>query len=171
GRSADGRDAARHRTACGRSDRGSAARTHNRVAAETRSRFGGDGVGVDADPRHAAASLARSRLRAVGSRRLAGIDVGHRVLGRNAGVDHPRLSRRRGALAAGERPGGEVGGDALPGRRAGGRLKAFADLYAALDATTKTNEKIEALTQYLKTAPSEDAIWGIAFLIGRRPKR
>jgi DNA ligase-1 len=50
-------------------------------------------------------------------------------------------------------------------------VKAFADLYAALDGTTKTNEKIEALTRYLSTAPPEDAIWGIAFLIGRRPKR
>ncbi len=50
-------------------------------------------------------------------------------------------------------------------------MKAFADLYAALDATTKTNEKIEALTKYLAVAPPEDAIWGIAFLIGRRPKR
>jgi len=50
-------------------------------------------------------------------------------------------------------------------------VKAFSDLYAALDATTKTNEKIEALTRYLSTTPPEDAIWGIAFLIGRRPKR
>ena len=52
-----------------------------------------------------------------------------------------------------------------------GIVKAFADLYAALDATTKTNEKIEALTRYLSAAPPEDAIWGISFLIGRRPKR
>jgi DNA ligase-1 len=50
-------------------------------------------------------------------------------------------------------------------------MKAFSDLYAALDGTTKTNEKIEALTHYLSTTPPEDAIWGIAFLIGRRPKR
>jgi DNA ligase-1 len=50
-------------------------------------------------------------------------------------------------------------------------MKAFSDLYAALDGTTKTNEKIEALTRYLSTTPPEDAIWGIAFLIGRRPKR
>ena len=28
-------------------------------------------------------------------------------------------------------------------------MKAFADLYAALDETTKTNEKVEALTRYL----------------------
>jgi DNA ligase-1 len=50
-------------------------------------------------------------------------------------------------------------------------VKAFSDLYAALDGTTKTNEKIDALTQYLTAAPPEDAIWAIAFLIGRRPKR
>jgi DNA ligase-1 len=50
-------------------------------------------------------------------------------------------------------------------------MRAFADLYAALDSTTKTNEKIAALTHYLTTTPPEDAIWGISFLIGRRPKR
>ena len=31
-------------------------------------------------------------------------------------------------------------------------MKAFAELYAALDATTKTNEKIEALTAYFSGA-------------------
>jgi DNA ligase-1 len=50
-------------------------------------------------------------------------------------------------------------------------VRAFANLYAALDGTTKTNEKIEALTRYLGTVPPEDAIWAISFLIGRRPKR
>jgi DNA ligase-1 len=50
-------------------------------------------------------------------------------------------------------------------------VKVFADLYAALDGTTKTNEKIEALGAYLASAPPEDAIWAISFLIGRRPKR
>jgi DNA ligase 1 len=50
-------------------------------------------------------------------------------------------------------------------------MKAFAELYAALDGTTKTNEKIDALTRYLQSTPPEDAIWAIHFLIGRRPKR
>ncbi len=50
-------------------------------------------------------------------------------------------------------------------------MKAFADLYAALDQTTKTNGKIAALTRYLSQAPPEDAAWAISFLIGRRPKR
>src|SRR6266851_2802332 len=50
-------------------------------------------------------------------------------------------------------------------------MKAFADLYAALDETTKTNEKVDALTRYLKAVPPEDAAWAIHFLIGRRPKR
>ena len=44
-------------------------------------------------------------------------------------------------------------------------------LYAALDETTKTNEKVAALTRYLRAAPPEDAAWAINFLIGRRPKR
>jgi DNA ligase 1 len=50
-------------------------------------------------------------------------------------------------------------------------VKAFAELYAALDETTKTNEKVAALKRYLTAAPPEDAAWAINFLIGRRPKR
>ncbi len=50
-------------------------------------------------------------------------------------------------------------------------MKLFARLYAALDETTKTNEKIEALVDYFRAAPSEDAVWAINFLVGRRIKR
>ncbi len=50
-------------------------------------------------------------------------------------------------------------------------MKAFAELYAAIDQTTKTNGKIAALTRYLMRAPAEDAAWAVSFLIGRRPKR
>jgi DNA ligase-1 len=50
-------------------------------------------------------------------------------------------------------------------------VKAFAELYAALDETTKTNAKIAALRQYLEIAQPEDAAWAVNFLIGRRPKR
>ncbi len=50
-------------------------------------------------------------------------------------------------------------------------MKAFAELYAALDQTTKTNGKVAALTRYLSKAPPEDATWAVSFLIGRRPKR
>jgi DNA ligase-1 len=50
-------------------------------------------------------------------------------------------------------------------------VKAFAELYASLDVTTKTNEKIEALANYFSRVPPEDAVWAVHFLIGRRPKR
>ena len=50
-------------------------------------------------------------------------------------------------------------------------MKAFAELYTALDETTKTNEKVAALTAYFSAAPPEDAAWAVNFLIGRRPKR
>jgi len=50
-------------------------------------------------------------------------------------------------------------------------VKAFADLYAALDETTKTNEKIAAMAAYFRSAPPEDTAWAVHFLIGRRPKR
>jgi DNA ligase-1 len=50
-------------------------------------------------------------------------------------------------------------------------VKDFAELYAALDETTKTNDKIAALKRYLEAASPEDAAWAVHFLIGRRPKR
>ncbi len=50
-------------------------------------------------------------------------------------------------------------------------MKAFAELYAALDETTKTNGKMAALTAYSAGAAPEDAAWAVNFLIGRRPKR
>jgi DNA ligase-1 len=63
----------------------------------------------------------------------------------------------------------EIGADDIS--RGTSRVKAFADLYAALDATTKTNEKIDALSRYFSHVPPRDAAWAIHFLIGRRPKR
>ena len=50
-------------------------------------------------------------------------------------------------------------------------MRAFARLYGALDETTKTTGKVDALVQYFKNAPPEDAVWTIHFLIGRRIKR
>ena len=50
-------------------------------------------------------------------------------------------------------------------------MRAFADLYAALDETTKTNAKITAMSRYFGSAPPEDVAWAVHFLIGRRPKR
>lgn len=50
-------------------------------------------------------------------------------------------------------------------------MRAFAELYAALDRTTKTNAKIAALQRYFEAAQPEDAAWAVNFLIGRRPKR
>ena len=50
-------------------------------------------------------------------------------------------------------------------------MKAFAELYAALDRTNKTNEKVAALKHYLSAAAPADAAWAISFLLGRRPKR
>ncbi len=50
-------------------------------------------------------------------------------------------------------------------------MKAFSDLYAELDSTTKTNEKIDALKRYFIAADPADVAWAVHFLIGRRPKR
>ena len=50
-------------------------------------------------------------------------------------------------------------------------MQAFAELYAALDETTRTSEKVAALKNYFASAAPADAIWAVSFLIGRRPKR
>ena len=50
-------------------------------------------------------------------------------------------------------------------------MKEFAQLFAALDETTATNEKIAALVEYFRSAPPSDAAWAVHFLTGRRPKR
>lgn len=50
-------------------------------------------------------------------------------------------------------------------------MRRLADLYDALDSTTSTNAKVEALVRYFREAPPEDAAWGLFFLTGRRLKR
>ncbi len=50
-------------------------------------------------------------------------------------------------------------------------MRRFADLIETLDSTNKTNEKVAALTHYFKSAPKKDALWAVALLSHRRPKR
>ncbi len=50
-------------------------------------------------------------------------------------------------------------------------MKQFAALFAALDRTTKTKEKIAALSSYFQTADDQDKLWTIALFSHRRPKR
>ncbi len=50
-------------------------------------------------------------------------------------------------------------------------MQAFAALYAALDASTATNDKLAALRGYFVQAPAADAAWALYFLAGGRPRR
>jgi DNA ligase 1 len=50
-------------------------------------------------------------------------------------------------------------------------MKDFARLYATIDETTKTNEKIKAMRDYFDKVPPSDAAWAIYFLSGRKPKQ
>jgi DNA ligase 1 len=50
-------------------------------------------------------------------------------------------------------------------------MKAFTQLYSQLDQTTKTNAKISALAEYFALTRAEEAIWALALVSGRRPKR
>lgn len=50
-------------------------------------------------------------------------------------------------------------------------MRDFARLYAALDATTSTHEKLEALTAYFRAAPARHAAWAAYFLAGGKPRQ
>ena len=62
-------------------------------------------------------------------------------------------------------------GPALPNEPPEPAMKDFAELYVALDETTRTNEKVESLTRYFAAASPGDAAWAVYFLIGRKPKQ
>ena len=47
----------------------------------------------------------------------------------------------------------------------------FSALYDAIDRTTSTNAKVNAMAAYFATAPHADAAWAVFFLTGRRLKR
>lgn len=50
-------------------------------------------------------------------------------------------------------------------------MKAFTDLYTALDATTSSNAKLAAMKEYFSHAPAEDAAWAVYFLAGGKPRQ
>jgi DNA ligase 1 len=50
-------------------------------------------------------------------------------------------------------------------------VKAFADLFAALDETTRTTDKVAAMAGYFAAARPADAAWAVYFLSGRKPRQ
>jgi DNA ligase-1 len=50
-------------------------------------------------------------------------------------------------------------------------MKDFAALFNAIDQSTRTTVKTQALARYFETAPENDRLWTIALLSGRRPRR
>ncbi|MBT2295527.1 ATP-dependent DNA ligase [Pseudomonas fluorescens] len=50
-------------------------------------------------------------------------------------------------------------------------MKAFAQLYAELDATTSSNAELAAMQDYFAKAPPQDAAWAVYFLSGGRPRQ
>jgi DNA ligase-1 len=50
-------------------------------------------------------------------------------------------------------------------------MRQFAELVSTLGTSTKTNEKLQALSDYFATANDKDKVWVIAIFSGRRPKR
>lgn len=50
-------------------------------------------------------------------------------------------------------------------------MKKFAQLFYDLDQTNKTNEKVDIMVNYLRTASDEDILWTLSLFTGRRPRR
>ena len=50
-------------------------------------------------------------------------------------------------------------------------MKKFAELITALDQTTKTNIKVNALFNFFEQSSPQDKLWAIALFTHRRPKR
>ena len=50
-------------------------------------------------------------------------------------------------------------------------MRAFAELYARLDATTSSNAKLAAMREYFAQAQPQDAAWAVYFLSGGRPRQ
>ena len=50
-------------------------------------------------------------------------------------------------------------------------MQRFAELYAAIDATTSTLAKLDALTAYFGAAEAADAAWAVYFLAGGKPRQ
>ncbi|MBY0467757.1 MAG: ATP-dependent DNA ligase, partial [Burkholderiaceae bacterium] len=50
-------------------------------------------------------------------------------------------------------------------------MRRFAALYAALDATTATTAKVDALKRYFAVAEPADAAWAVYFLSGGKPRQ
>lgn len=50
-------------------------------------------------------------------------------------------------------------------------MKAFAALFTAIEQTTKTNAKIDALMHYFGIAAAQDVLWCVAILTGKTLKR
>jgi DNA ligase 1 len=50
-------------------------------------------------------------------------------------------------------------------------FESFATLVRTIGTSTKTNDKLDALSHYFTSSPARDKVWVIAIFSGRRPKR
>ena len=50
-------------------------------------------------------------------------------------------------------------------------MRRFARVYSEIDETMRTNEKVDAMVEYFRSADPADAAWAVWFLSGGRPKR
>lgn len=50
-------------------------------------------------------------------------------------------------------------------------MKRFAQMFTEIDETTRTNEKVAAMSKYFSEVAPADGAWAVYFLMGLRPKR
>ncbi|NNM26550.1 MAG: ATP-dependent DNA ligase [Phycisphaerales bacterium] len=80
-----------------------------------------------------------------------------------------RPTRERWKSRTSRRPTGRTAGRTA--RRRPGEVERFTRLYLAIDATTRTSEKVSHLRDYFASAAPADAAWAVFFLTGHRLRR
>jgi DNA ligase-1 len=87
------------------------------------------------------------------------------------GNDHNTIESSSTPLGVGGEVSESSSSPSGAGGEGGGGIGGFSNLVKILGTSTKTNDKLEALSNYFATANDKDKVWVIALFSGRKPRR
>ncbi len=90
---------------------------------------------------------------------------------RMEGNDHNTIETSSTPLGVGGEVAESSSSPLGAGGKGGGGIGGFSNLVKILGTSTKTNDKLEALSNYFATANDKDKVWVIALFSGRKPRR
>ncbi len=90
---------------------------------------------------------------------------------RMEGNDHNTIESSSTPLGVGGEVAESSSSPSGAGGEGGGGIGGFSNLVKILGTSTKTNDKLEALSNYFATANDKDKVWVIALFSGRKPRR